>query len=609
MPNAEILTATRSRLSFAEPADLVEFVDHLGRFERGEIGADAWRSFRLLHGTYGQRQEGDLSMLRVKVPEGLLLAPQVEALATVTERFGRGFGHVTTRQNLQVHFVRLGDTPDALRVLARAGITTREACGNSVRNVTACPYSGVSPDEAFDVTPYAEALTRHFLRHPLSSSLPRKFKIAFEGCVEDHAETAIHDLGFRARLRDGRRGFRLAVGGGTATLVSSAREIFDFLPAGQLLAAAEAVVRVFHRLGDRQHRERNRMKFLVRSLGWEGFRSEVLAEFEPLAAAGAVPLPFAAESPRLEEAPSGHRPWPPSPDEISARVLAQPLRGPGLVPEVTPTPTSGDTLAAWTRTNVRAQRQAGFVTATVSLPLGDVTAEQLRVLAELSRAFGDGTVRFTSNQDLALRWVLVDEIASLHARVSAAGLGLPGADTVLDVVSCPGAETCRIAVTQSRGLGKLVEAHLRATPRALALVPDLAIKVSGCPNGCSRHHVAGIGLQGSVRRVGDRAVPQYFVLVGGSASGPDARFGRLAAKIPARRVPEAIDRLLDLYERARLPGETATAFFGRVGVDDVKASLRTLAEIDATTARPEDFADIGEDHPFKATTMDGECAV
>jgi sulfite reductase (NADPH) hemoprotein beta-component len=204
--------------------------------------------------------------------------------------------------------------------------------------------------------------------------------------------------------------------------------------------------------------------------------------------------------------------------------------------------------------------------------------------------------------------VPVADVPSLHALLSAAGLGLPGADTVLDVVSCPGAETCRLAVTQARGLGKLVEDHLRATPRALSLAPDLTIKVSGCPNGCSRHHVAGIGFQGSVRKVGDRGVPQYFVLVGGSASGPDARFGRLAAKIPARRIPRAVDLLLDLYERARTPGESATAFFGRVALEDVKQSLRALGEIDAATARPEDFVDLGESHSFKASTLEGECS-
>src|SRR5574341_341153 len=261
MPVAEIAELSRFRPSFAHPSDLDAFVRQLARFERGEISADEWRTVRLVHGTYGQRQQGDLHMLRVKVPEGVLMAGQLEALADVTERFGRGFGHVTTRQNLQVHFVRLRDAALALRRLGSAGITTREACGNSVRNVTACPFAGVSPDEAFDVTPYAEALTRHFLRHPLSSSLPRKFKVAFEGCPDDHAETAIHDLAFRARRREGRRGFAVHAGGGTAPLPTSARPLVEFLPAAQVLAAAEAVVRVFHRLGDRRHRERSRMKF------------------------------------------------------------------------------------------------------------------------------------------------------------------------------------------------------------------------------------------------------------------------------------------------------------------------------------------------------------
>jgi sulfite reductase (NADPH) hemoprotein beta-component len=608
MPVVDTAPAARSRPSFASPADLAEFVDKLGRYERGELSADEWRGFRLLHGTYGQRQEGDLSMLRVKVPEGLLLAGQLEALADVAERHGRGFGHVTTRQNLQIHFVRLGETAAALERLAAAGITTKEACGNSVRNVTACPYAGVAPGEAFDVTPYAEALTRHFLRHPLSSSLPRKFKIAFEGCPEDHAETAIHDLGWRARVREGRRGFELAVGGGTATLVTSAPVLFAFLPAGELLAAAEAVVRVFHAHGDRAHREKNRLKFLVRALGWERFKTLVLAEHAALLATGGVPLPFDPERPPVEEAPAGARPEAPSREAISALVRAEALRGPGVVPPVEPRAATPAGFLAWARTNVRRQRQPGYATAAVTLPLGDVTAEQLRVLALLSRAFGDGAARFTTNQDLLLRWVREEDLPALHARLAAAGLGREGADTVLDVVSCPGAETCKLAVTQSRGLGRLVEDHLRQSSRALALAPDLAVKVSGCPNGCSRHHVAGIGLQGSVRKIGDRAVPQYFLLVGGSASGPAARFGRLAAKIPARRVPQALDLLLDLYERERGPGERATDFFGRVELPRVKEVLRALGDLDAESARPEDFVDLGEDRPFHASTMEGECA-
>ena len=608
MPIAEIAEAVRSRPSFADPADLATFVEQLGRFERGEITADEWRSFRLVHGTYGQRQPGDLHMLRVKVPEGVLLASQLEALADVTARFGRGFGHVTTRQNLQVHFVRLGDAAAALSRLGEAGITTREACGNSVRNVTACPYAGVSPDEAFDVTPYAEAVTSHFLRHPLSSSLPRKFKIAFEGCPEDHAETGIHDLAFRARRSEGRRGFAVLAGGGTATLPTSAPPLLEFLPAPDLLAAAEAVVRVFHRLGDREQRDRSRMKFLVRKLGWEGFRELALGELEAVLEAGARPLPFDADRPPVEGPPAGERPPPPAPAAIAALVAGQALRGPGLVPALELQPAGAEAFLEWARTNVRRQRQPGFATAAVTLPLGDVTADQLRVLAALSRSYGDGAARFTSHQDLLLRWLREEDLPALHQRLAAAGLGRHGAGTVLDVVSCPGAETCRLAVTQSRGLGRLLEDHLRSTPRALRLAPDLSIRVSGCPNGCSRHHVAGIGFQGSLRKVGDRAVPQYFVLVGGDASGDAARFGRLAAKIPARRIPEALDRLFDLYQEARLPGERATDFFGRVELERVRQALRGLPDLDAATARPEDFVDLGEAGEFQATTLEGECA-
>src|SRR5512145_3551832 len=245
-------TLGRARLSFASEADIDEFVTTLEKFESGELTPDQWRAFRLVRGTYGQRQPGDVQMLRVKIPQGVLTAPQLEALAEVGERFSRGFGHITTRQNIQFHFVKLHDVEPAMRILAEAGLTTREACGNSVRNITCCPKAGVAADEAFDVTPYAEALTRYLLRHRLSSSLPRKFKIGFEGCAEDHVFTPINDLGFRARLvlENGvpRRGFRLTAGGGTATMPKSGSVLYEFLPSGEILAVAEAILRVFHRL-------------------------------------------------------------------------------------------------------------------------------------------------------------------------------------------------------------------------------------------------------------------------------------------------------------------------------------------------------------------------
>jgi sulfite reductase beta subunit-like hemoprotein len=603
----------RRREGFARPEEIDLFLETLGKFEAGEITAEQWRVFRLVHGTYGQRQEGDWCMLRAKIPQGILDAGQLRALALVAERFSRGFGHFTTRNNLQLHFVRLGDVEPAMRLLAEAGLTTREACGNSVRNITACPLAGVGEDEIFDVTPYAEATTRHLLRHPLSSSLPRKFKIAFEGCTQDHALTAIHDIGLRARLQSegGRlvRGFAVAAGGGTATLPTSAQTLVEFLPAGDLLALVEAVVRAFHRLGDRKNRNANRMKFLIRKMGWSAFRAEVGRELVELRARGAPVLPFDPEDPPVERSPSWTRPLPPSPADVAARARATPLKGPGILPVVGRDAEGDAALAAWLATNVRRQRQLGFVTAAITLPLGDVTADQLRIIADLAHAYGDGTVRVTLSQDLLLRWVRGREAPELFRRLAAAGLGKDAAGTIADVVSCPGAESCKLAVTASRGIGRLVEAHLRSRPDLVAAAPDLTVKVSGCPNGCSQHHIAGIGLQGSARKVGGRMVPQYFVLLGGGVDDDGARFGRLAAKIPARRVPLAIERLLTLYRAERGPGESATAFFARVALERAKAVLRDLSELSVETAHSEDYVDPGEEGAFTPEPAPGECAV
>jgi sulfite reductase (NADPH) hemoprotein beta-component len=601
--------APRERLPFSDRGDLDEFVDTLGRFERGEIGAEAWRQFRLLHGTYGQRQ-AEAHMQRVKIPQGVLSASQLEALADVAEAHSRGFAHVTTRQNVQLHFVTARGAEAAMARIAEAGVTTREACGNSVRNVTACPLAGVARDEAYDVTPYAEAFTRHFLRHPLSSSLPRKFKVAFEGCPEDHAAAAIHDLGFFARrLPGGGRGFLVRAGGGTATVPVSAQVLAEALPAGELLELSEAVIRVFHRLGDRVHRHANRMKFLVRKLGFDGFRAEVEAERARVRAEGAPRLPFDPERAPEEPPPRGERPAPPAPDAIAARVLAQPLRGPGVVPTVAPDVAAGPAaLAAFVRTNVRPQRHAGFVTVEVVLPLGDVTSAQLRAVAQLCRAYGDGAVRLTREQDLVLRWVRADDVPALHARLAAAGLGRSGAGTAARVTSCPGAESCKLAVTQSRGLGRLLEAHVREHPEIVDAAPGLDLKVSGCPNGCAQHHVAAIGFQGSARKVGGKAVPQYFVLLGGGVSSGGARFGRLAAKIPARRVPAALDRLVALYRAERDGVEDAAAFFARVDPARARAALADLAELAPEDLTPQDLVDLGERAEFRPETSEGECA-
>jgi len=607
-------TLGRTRLSFASEADIDEFVDTLERFERGELTPDQWRLFRLVRGTYGQRQPGDVQMLRVKIPQGILTAQQLEALAEVGEQYSRGFGHITTRQNVQFHFVKLHDVEAAMRRLAEAGVTTREACGNSVRNITACPYAGVSADEVFDITPYAEAMTRYFLRHPLAASLPRKFKIAFEGCADDHALTGMHDIGFKAVVQHSGssvvRGFRVTVGGGTSIMCKSGSLLYDFLPVGEMFNVAEAIVRVFDQFGDYKHKQRNRMKFMMQDLGWSTWYREYRQALDQFRAQGGAALPFDPEDPPVEVAPDWERPTAPSVLETISRAQSFKVKGPGIRPEVRPTlPVMNGDYSRWLHSNVRPQKQAGYVIVAATVPLGDLTSEQMRVLADLSVAYGDGNVRVSADQDLFFRWVRKSDIAELYRRLSAAGLGLDGVDTIADVTSCPGAESCKLAVTQSRGLGKLLGDFLRERQDLADAAPDLKIKISGCPNGCGRHHVAGIGFQGSVRKVGGRAIPQYFVTVGGGPTEDGVVFGRLAAKIPARRMTEVVERLLKLYRSDRMPAETAMEFFRRVQVPRVKEVLADLEHFTAQDAVPEDYIDLAEDTEFKPEVQDGECSV
>ena len=601
-------THGRTRLSFASVADIDEFVATLERYERGEITPDQWRVFRLVRGTYGQRQAADAQMLRIKVPQGILTAEQLSALAEVGEKYSRHFGHITTRQNIQFHFVKLHDVEPAMRLLADAGLTTREACGNSVRNITACPYAGVSAVERFDVTPYADGMTRFLLRHRLSSTLPRKFKIAFEGCGEDHIATAINDLGFHAEIApDGTRGFRVLAGGGTALMCKSAGIIHDFMPASGILRVAEAVLRVFKQFGDYEHKQRNRMKFMIKALGWDRWKAEydrALAACE----ADAVPL-LEIDPPAQESAPSWTRDEAPSPNLIASRVAAAQPAGPGITPTLVPVYMPGDeAYLRWRATNVQPQKQFGYVMATATTPLGDLTSEQMRVVGELARAYSDGTVRVTVDQNLVFRWVSVGDVRELFRRLSAASLGLADASSVADVASCPGAESCRLAVTQSRGLGRLLEEHLRSRPDLVAAADGARIKISGCPNGCGQHHIATIGFQGSVRRIGSRPVPQYFVMVGGGTTEYGATFARTAAKIPARRLPETVERLIAFYQRERQQGESAPEFFQRVDLALVTRELDDLQRMTAADAAPTDFVDLAETAEFAPEVMDGECS-
>jgi sulfite reductase beta subunit-like hemoprotein len=546
-------------------------------------------------------------MLRVKMPQGVLTGAQLEALADVADRYSRGFGHITTRQNVQFHFMRLHDVEPAMRRLAEAGLTTREACGNSVRNITACPFAGVAADEVFDVTPYADALTRHLLRHPLSSKLPRKFKIGFEGCPEDHARTGINDIGFRAAIGpDGARGFRITVAGGTSIMPRAGALLHEFLPAGEIFEVADAIIRVFAALGDYQHKQRNRLKFLIKTLGWTRWLEEYHGTLAAVRREGPSTFPFDPERPPLEDAPAWIASPAPSEEDLAIRAAEAELRGPGILP-VAPA-LDADAFERWMRTNLRPQKQDGFHIASATIPLGDVTAAQFRILADLAAAYSDGTLRVTTDQNAVFRWVPTAQVTALYDALVAAGFGLPGVDTLADVVSCPGAESCRLAVTQSRGLGRHLGEHLRARPHLSDAAGPADIKISGCPNGCGQHHIAAIGFQGSIRKVGTRAVPQYFVMVGGGADADGAAFGRIVAKIPARRCTEAVDRLIALYRAERHGDEGLAVFMRRADAGRLKAALSDLEGITEETADPSDFIDLAEDKAFTPEVLEGECS-
>jgi sulfite reductase (NADPH) hemoprotein beta-component len=603
----EVGTIGREQLSFAKTRDIDEFVETLSRYENGDITADDWRRYRLLRGTYGQRQD-DVQMMRIKIPQGITTGDQLRALGDVAAKYSRGFGHVTTRQNIQYHFVQLKDAEQAMRDLAAVGMTTREACGNSVRNITACPYAGVAHDEVFDVTPYAEGMTRYFLGHPLAGSLPRKFKIAFEGCPTDHALASIHDLGWFARIVGGQRGFRLTIGGGTSILPTSGYLLYEFLPAEQMLEVAEAIVRVYHRLGDYQHRQRNRMKFLIRELGWEAWRERFEETLADVRAEGGAPFDTGAAAVFSEGAPDWMPSKAPSIERVTEVAGSVDVHGPGIMPGTVKLKAMSDAYLNWMRANVGLQRQEGFVHVTVRLLLGDMTAGQMHVLADLADSYSDGTARLTIGQNVLFRWVKADVLEGLYRRLEAAGLGAADANTLADVVSCPGAESCRLAVTQSRGLGRVLTEYLDGHPEFVSLVQDGDIKISGCPNGCGQHHIAAIGFQGSVRKVGKRALPQYFVSVGGGATDAGASFGRVVSKIPVRRLTAAVERLLTLYKDGRDDGESLGAFFRRIAPETATNALKDLARMAPDEPTTDDFVDLGETGAFEMVVMEGECA-
>ncbi len=559
---------------FSDKRDITEFVEKLDAFERGDLSADQFRSFRLLRGVYGQRQS-DVQMIRVKIPFGRLGPEQLHALADVADRYSRGFGHVTTRQNVQLHFVKLTDAEAAQLRLHEAGLTTREACGNSVRTVTACELAEVCSGAAFDVTPYADGITRYFLRHPLSSSLPRKFKIAFSGCGTDCAFGAIHDIGFIAQVKDGQRGFKVYAAGGLSTSPQAAITLHEFVPAGEIARVGEALLRVFHALGNRDNKARARLKYVLRKLGEETFRAKYAEQRAAIDAEATAELTL-PEPPQNAPAPA-----------VEGEGQPQGYLG-------------------WRSTNVVDQKQDGYAAAYIRLFLGDITSSQMRSLAELVPHFGDGTLRLTVDQNILVPWVDKRSLPALYTALRKIDLALPDVHTAHDVTSCPGAESCNLAVTSSRNVARAISERLEGADIAAAKgLAGTTIKISGCPNSCGQHHIADIGWHGAAKSVNGTTYPMYQLHLGGGVDESGARFGRQVVKVVARRVPEAVAILVKLFESDKVDGETPTTFFRRVDPKRVVAALGDLA-----TAAPagSEQIDIGEDTGFHVSIGAGECA-
>ncbi|MFN8644226.1 MAG: nitrite/sulfite reductase [Candidatus Binatia bacterium] len=602
------------------PADWAREIDvfetQIELKKQGKLTDQLFAETRLRRGAYGQRYDNGQrndgtgtktlafpspltkgpetlwdapGMERIKIPFGGLTPRQMEVLADLAEEYSDNICHVTTRQDFQLHYIHIDDTPDIMRRLAAVGITTREACGNSVRNVTGCPLAGVCRDEGFDISPYAQAMMRFMLGHPDTMEFGRKFKIAFSGCAQ-HACGLLnmHDLGLLAvtRVENGveQRGFRMYVGGGLGAVPHGAKVLEEFVTEAELLPISQAIARVFGRLGEKRNRARARIKFLVKNLGIDEFRRLVREERAKL-----------PHDPRWTSYIPAVAAWAETPLKSGAA-----LNG-GALPEG---------FAHWREHNVYQQRQAGYCVVTVVLPLGDLTADQMRALADIARAYVGDTVRTTVDQNMVLRWVREADLPALYRDLVAAKLGAPGAQTIVDVTACPGTDTCKLGISSSRGLaGELRERMIEKGAALDAAVRGLKIKISGCFNSCGQHHVADLGFYGVSRQVAGYQVPHFQVVLGGQWEHNGGSYGLPIGAIPSKNIPKLVDRLGERFVRDRQGSETFQQFCQRIGKKELKAILDEFAKVPPHDENPDFYSDWGDPREYSTGDMGtGECA-
>jgi sulfite reductase (ferredoxin) len=591
LENPEVLENVPGHVIPILEREFDDFDTESTRFLKGDLEEETFIKFRLKQGVYGQRQP-DVQMVRVKLPLGGVTPEQLDAFADGIEKYvPLRKGHITTRQNIQMHHVPLDDAAKLIRELGDAGLSSREGCGNTMRNVTGDPRAGTLPGELFDITPYAGAYVRYFVRHPTTQSMPRKFKTAFTATDADNAITKIHDIAFIPRVRDGVRGVEVLVGGGTSIMPRVAPTLYDFveLDNGDYLKITEAVVRIFDRQDWlRVNRARARIKVMIDKIGIDAFREQV---DEELQGDWVAERDFSIDGLLYDHDEEEH---------------ASPKRDSYGSP-------NGD-LHAFDRfvaTNTQPQRQAGFSTVEVKVRRGDLSPEQLRGLGELMREHTGGAARTTVHQNLVLRWVRNEALYDVWQRLNELELGDAGADEITDVVSCPGTDSCKLGITSSMGLNQAIQDRLVQMKLDDELTRRIHIKMSGCPNGCGQHHIAGIGFYGASIKVGEHTIPAYIPHVGGRYEGGDVQYGqRLKARLPAKRVPEAVERWVRFYESDRTDGEEFNAFVDRVGASEFEARVKDLTlPIEFSLENMTYFVDWTKNVPFEVIRGEGECAV
>ncbi|HEV8298924.1 MAG TPA: nitrite/sulfite reductase, partial [Acidimicrobiales bacterium] len=585
-----VLTGQATATFIIDPdieADIVKFERMLDQYLTGELDDEVFRVFRLSNGIYGQRQGGHNQMVRVKVPYGSITPEQLDAMGHACETWSRGWGHITTRQNVQFHFVQLEQVPELLRHLGAVGLTTREACSDTVRNIQGCHLAGACPYEVLDITPWAEAAFRHFLRNPISQRLPRKFKINFSGCDTDCGQAMFNDIGVIATTRrseDGsaERGFRVYLAGGLGANPHPALALEDFTPREELLPTLEAILRVFDQAGNRDNKLRARMKWLVDTLGIDELRRRVInsRKFLPASTSwpGGIPLNVSKDG----DEPAG----------VAVGVTPTPM-GHGTPVQLG---RKGD-YARWLDANAVRGVGNGSVSAYAYAELGDITAAQFRGLAAIQRELG-ADVRLTNRQNLVFRGLTEEQLPVLYERLGVLGMAQPGAELARDVVSCPGADTCNLSITQSRGLAKAIGTRLEE--EGLAEVGGIRVNISGCMNSCGQHHTADIGFMGAERRAHGRAAPGYQMMLGGYVGQEQVHFGDKALRVPAKSAPEAVIRVVRRFAGEREAGEKFRTWMDRVGgAKAIAGDLRDLDYFPSPEEGPDYYVDFDETGPFE----------